>query len=82
VQTVLIIGTSRGIDEAAAKALLADGWKVVATARDPATVLRGVENPRLLRVRLDLTDTLSMRRPFKLRRASSPRSTLSLTGSV
>jgi NAD(P)-dependent dehydrogenase (short-subunit alcohol dehydrogenase family) len=63
--TVLITGTSSGIGEAAAKALLADGWNVVATARDPATVLRGVKNPRLLRVRLDLTDTQSIATAFE-----------------
>jgi NAD(P)-dependent dehydrogenase (short-subunit alcohol dehydrogenase family) len=64
-QTVLITGTSSGIGEAAVKAFLADGWNVVATARDPATVLRGVDNPRLLRVRLDLTDTQSIATAFE-----------------
>ena len=64
-QTVLITGTSSGIGEAAVKAFLADGWNVVATARTPATVLPGVENPRLLRFRLDLTDTKSIAMAFE-----------------
>jgi NAD(P)-dependent dehydrogenase (short-subunit alcohol dehydrogenase family) len=64
-KTVLLTGTSSGIGEAAAKAFLADGWNVVATARDPATVLRGVDNPRLLSARLDLTDTHSIAAAFE-----------------
>ncbi len=64
-QTVLITGTSSGIGEAAVKAFLADGWNVVATARDPATVLRGVDDHRLLRVRLDLADTQSIATAFE-----------------
>jgi NAD(P)-dependent dehydrogenase (short-subunit alcohol dehydrogenase family) len=64
-KTVLITGTSSGIGEAAAKAFLADGWNVVATARDPSTGLGGVGDPRLLRVRLDLTDTDSIAAAFE-----------------
>ncbi len=63
-KTVLLTGTSSGIGEAAAKAFLADGWNVVATARDPAAILRGVENPRLLSARLDLTDADSIAAAF------------------
>jgi NAD(P)-dependent dehydrogenase (short-subunit alcohol dehydrogenase family) len=64
-KTVLITGTSSGVGEATAKAFLADGWNVVATARDPATVLREVDDPRLLRARLDLTDTHSITAAFE-----------------
>ncbi len=72
-KTVLITGTSSGIGEAAATAFLADGWNVVATARDPATVLHGIDNSSLLRTRLDLTDTDSIAAAFE---AASARSTL------
>jgi NAD(P)-dependent dehydrogenase (short-subunit alcohol dehydrogenase family) len=64
-KTVLITGTSSGIGEATAKAFLADGWNVVATARDPATVLRGEDHPSLLRARLDLTDSPSIAEAFE-----------------
>jgi NAD(P)-dependent dehydrogenase (short-subunit alcohol dehydrogenase family) len=64
-KTVLLTGTSSGIGEAAAKAFLADGWNVVATARDPATVLRGVDHPRLLGARLDVTDANSIAAAFE-----------------
>jgi NAD(P)-dependent dehydrogenase (short-subunit alcohol dehydrogenase family) len=64
-KTVLITGTSSGIGEAAATAFLADGWNVVATARDPATVLHGIDNSSLLRTRLDLTDTDSIAAAFE-----------------
>jgi NAD(P)-dependent dehydrogenase (short-subunit alcohol dehydrogenase family) len=36
----VVAGTSSGVGEATVKAFLADGWNVVATARDPAMALR------------------------------------------
>ncbi|WP_369051379.1 SDR family oxidoreductase [Burkholderia gladioli] len=64
-KTVLITGTSSGIGEAAVRVFLADGWYVVATARDPAAILRGTDNPNLLTVRLDLTDTGTIAAAFE-----------------
>lgn len=63
-KTVLLTGTSSGIGEAAVKTFLADGWNVVATARNPADILAGAENSRLLNARLDLTDPDSIRAAF------------------
>src|ERR1700722_6628559 len=39
--TVLVTGTSSGIGEAVALAFLADGWNVIATARDLAGAAGG-----------------------------------------
>ena len=64
-RTVLITGTSSGMGESAARAFLKDGWNVVATARNPASVLSGVEDARLLRHRLDVTDTASIAATFE-----------------
>ncbi|WP_158808423.1 SDR family oxidoreductase [Beijerinckia sp. L45] len=64
-KTVLLTGTSSGIGEAAAKTFIANGWNVVATARDPSIVLRGIESPRLLSARLDLTDISSSTAAFE-----------------
>jgi len=63
-QTVLLTGTSSGIGEAAAHAFLAEGWNVVATARDPAAAAGGKVHPQLLATRLDVTDTASITAAF------------------
>lgn len=63
-RTVLLTGTSSGLGEAAARGFLEAGWNVVATARDADAVLRGVANPNLLRLRLDVTDAESIEQAF------------------
>lgn len=64
-RTVLLTGTSSGLGEAAARQFLAQGWKVVATARIAETAVRAeVETSRLLRVRLDVTDARSIQTAF------------------
>ncbi|WP_213773892.1 SDR family oxidoreductase [Bradyrhizobium sp. dw_78] len=64
--TVLVTGTSSGIGEAAVRAFLADGWNVVATARDPAAAAGGMDHPRLLPARLDVTDPESIEAAFQV----------------
>lgn len=63
-RTILLTGTSSGLGEASARAFLAQGWNVVATARKADAVLPGVEEARLLRARLDTTDTASIAAAF------------------
>lgn len=64
-RTVLLTGTSSGVGEAAVNAFLADGWNVIATARNPASILAGTENAQLLKARLDLTDNASIEAAFE-----------------
>jgi NAD(P)-dependent dehydrogenase (short-subunit alcohol dehydrogenase family) len=57
----LVTGASRGIGRALTEALLARGArKVYATARDPEA-LRALEGPRLVPLRLDVTDEEQLR---------------------
>lgn len=60
VKTVLITGASSGIGRVTASAFIDDGWNVIATSRDTAMVLPGIENESLLKVRLDLSDADSI----------------------
>ena len=62
--TVLVTGTSSGIGEAVTQSFLADGWNVVATARDPAKAAGGRSDPRLLAARLDVIDPDSIATAF------------------
>jgi NAD(P)-dependent dehydrogenase (short-subunit alcohol dehydrogenase family) len=60
-KVALIVGANRGIGLGVAKAFLAKGWTVIATARDPAkaTALRDLESSHPGRVsipRLDVND--------------------------
>jgi len=66
-RTVLLTGTSSGLGEAVARQFLAEGWKVVATARgaEKAMPAEG-ESSRLLRVRLDVTDARSIHTAFDI----------------
>jgi NAD(P)-dependent dehydrogenase (short-subunit alcohol dehydrogenase family) len=57
----LVTGANRGIGRALVEALLARGVrKVYATARDPAA-LRGLRDPRVIPLRLDVTDADQIR---------------------
>jgi NAD(P)-dependent dehydrogenase (short-subunit alcohol dehydrogenase family) len=62
-RTLLITGTSRGLGRALAQTALADGHRVVATARDPETLRELVEQyPDTIRaVALDVTDPQAAR---------------------
>jgi len=60
-KTIFITGASSGLGKAAAILFQQEGWRVIATMRDPhkETVLSGLENMLLLP--LDVTDTESIR---------------------
>jgi NAD(P)-dependent dehydrogenase (short-subunit alcohol dehydrogenase family) len=62
---VLIVGANRGIGLGVAKEFLAQGWDVIATARDPATAstlhaLAGAHLGRVSIPKLDLNDTAAV----------------------
>lgn len=59
-RTVLLTGTSSGLGDAAARAFLSEGWNVVATARNAEAAVVGVDNPRLIRSRIDITQPASI----------------------
>jgi NAD(P)-dependent dehydrogenase (short-subunit alcohol dehydrogenase family) len=64
-KVALIVGANRGIGLGVAKAFLAKGWTVIATARDPAkaTALRDLESSHRGRVsipRLDMNDAQAL----------------------
>jgi NAD(P)-dependent dehydrogenase (short-subunit alcohol dehydrogenase family) len=60
-QTVIITGTSSGYGEATARLFLDRGRNVVATMRTPKPDLFGAQNERLKILRLDVTDSESIR---------------------
>src|SRR5262245_8106349 len=57
-KTWLITGASRGLGAFIAKAALASGDTVVATARDPSSI---ADHARLLKLRLDVTNEAQAR---------------------
>ncbi len=58
-KTALVTGCSSGIGRATAARLVADGWNVYATARNPAT-LEGLAKQGCHTMALDVTDEQSM----------------------
>jgi NAD(P)-dependent dehydrogenase (short-subunit alcohol dehydrogenase family) len=58
-QTVLITGSSSGIGQATAQLFAARGWKVAATARNPAA-LAPLAGANVLTLRLDVTEEASI----------------------
>ncbi len=58
-KTVLITGASGGIGSALTKELAADGWRVLAAARDPQSVPQG-DQGQVVPVPLELTDADSV----------------------
>ncbi len=56
----LVTGASRGLGMSIARSLAAEGWRVVAGARDPSRVDYGGD-PRITVVRLDVTDHETVR---------------------
>ena len=58
-QTVLITGCSSGIGLLSARFFAADGWNVVATARE-AAALAGIAGDQVLALPLDVTDEPSI----------------------
>jgi NAD(P)-dependent dehydrogenase (short-subunit alcohol dehydrogenase family) len=69
-RTVLLTGTSSGLGDAVARQLLAEGWNVVATAREADSAIHGeTQSSRLLRARLDVTDPESIETTFDLAEA-------------
>ena len=72
----LITGAGRGMGVDIAKAALADGHAVVATARNADTVTAALgQHDELLAVRLDVADPPPPRRPSRLRSTGSAAST-------
>ena len=63
--TVLVTGSNRGLGFEFAKQYAALGWKVIATARDPATATQlqalAAENRKIVVEKLDLLDTAGIK---------------------
>jgi NAD(P)-dependent dehydrogenase (short-subunit alcohol dehydrogenase family) len=59
-QSILITGCSTGIGLAAARTLKARGWRVLATARKPADLVRLAEAEKLEAIPLELSDAASV----------------------
>jgi NAD(P)-dependent dehydrogenase (short-subunit alcohol dehydrogenase family) len=55
-KTVVITGAASGIGAATAKYFWQQGWNVVATMRNPERADLGIADPRLVYLRLDVTD--------------------------
>ena len=64
-KTVLITGASSGFGKLAAKKFQSEGWNVVATMRSPDKEQELTETDNVLVVRLDVTDTASIREAVK-----------------
>lgn len=60
-KTVLITGCSSGIGRATARAFLADGWEVYATARDERELV-GLGEAGASTAQLDVTSTVAVDR--------------------
>ncbi len=56
-KTIFITGASSGLGKATAKLFHANGWKVIATMRDPEKENELKELPNVIVVKLDVTDT-------------------------
>lgn len=56
-KTILITGTSSGLGRATAKLFQAEGWKVVATMRNPDAETEVASLDRMIVTRLDVQDT-------------------------
>ena len=77
-RTWLITGCSRGLGNALARAVLASGDRLVATARDPGALaeLLPVGADRVLLLPLDVTDESAAARAVSTNKRETPRARL------